>query len=286
MANRATFLFSDGKFGWTESYYDSNNAGAVPATMANAQRLAQSRQQALAGPASKGQLGPQLQAIRVSNVETPRKTLLAGINSSPNQLQSIKVSNPSAPAADNPYSAVGVVFGLTSGRQSKRSFSGLDDSVILDQELGSSTLLSKLDSFLATLRTGGVWGALSFDRATANQRPITAVAQNPKGQPQLTLSAALAPPAGVCSIKVAVIDYKGNAGTPSINGVFQGFPDATNAIWTLGRVFKPLDPLCLGIMMLWEPVVDLFVSSLITGPTKKSRGRNFRLPRGRARRGA
>lgn len=283
MPNKATFIFADGRFGWTESYYDKNDQGSLENTGDAAVELANGRKQFLAGTTPKSGARPQLNVARISTVGVPRKTILIGLNGNKNVLNDIKNPVAQKPPADNPYSAIAVVLTLNSGRQSKRSFSGLSDQLILDQAIGSGTGLGKMEAFLKSLTTKGVWGALGYDRDTVNQSLVQDIVQGADGRVKLTLVAPVTPTEGECSQKVVVEDYTGAPGTPVINGIQTAVPDATGLNWTLDRVFKPVSPLCKGKLLLWEPETDLFNRFVITGPAKKSRGRPLRLPRGRSR---
>lgn len=284
MANFALLAFSDGAYGWSESYFDNNDENDQQVTKNNAVKLVASRSQFLGGPIKTGGDAPQVRYIRVGTIGVPRKTLLCDPYGNEEQLQNLKNLNPTNPAADNPYSALGCSFTTTAGHKSNRLFSGMSDKEILNQAIGAGALMPKFRNFCRNMVAEGIWGSLTYNRLTPNQSMVKTITQGADGRITMELMAAVAPTAGKCSQKVVIRDFKAAPGAPNINGIQNATPDATGLNWTLNRVYKPVGvPLCKGMLLLWEPAVDKFQQFIITGPSLKKRGGRLDQPRGRSR---
>lgn len=299
MPNRAQFFFSDGRYGWSEVYYDATAGSlALTETWTRAQKLASFRQNMLATGAGVCKGGPctfpSLIWTRISNTANPRQTLfsnpsgliLNGIQGQGLIGKQLISASESGVAPDNPYSAVGLILSLANGGQSKRSISGVPDEFICDQAFDPSNGWVKSAQAFVDSLISGPWGAL---QATHPSTPpagsvITAITQDAFGHPVITLTTGL--PVG-CSVRLTVWNYVANTGTPSINGTYRAFPGPATAglatVWTLRKVFTPLSPLCFGNAIVYTPAVTAFTNAVLTRPTKRSRGRPTALPRGRAR---
>lgn len=283
MPNKLVITFSDGSFGWTESYFDAGNVGALQATLTAGRTLANLRAEMLAGAQAGGTcIGPKIVGLRASNVNTPRNSLTAMYQAG-SALTQIKGSGQGSTNPDNPYSSVGMVLTNDRGHKSNRAISGVADDAISDQALDkSNAFFGNATNFLNYLiGAASPWGSLV--PATGGDQKITGITQNANGQPILTLAAALAPPGDLCSYLLVISGYKGQPGTPSINGVFRYDPNATNDVWTGFNRYAPLQPICMGLARLYVASFSKFLEGFFSKPVKKNRGRPSGGPRGRSR---
>lgn len=286
---KITMYFSDGKFGWSETYYTLAQVllktnlidpiSLLPATV----KLAQARASMLAGAPSGCSLAlagyqgsaPYLEYIRISQVGQPRNTAFydpqSGQIINSGSLSASLSNNPlnvsgllSAETADNPYSAMEMLMTLSNGLTVKRSLSGIPDSVICDQAWNRSNSWYTLWlAFANALVTGG-WGVAS-NSITANNaslvgsEPITGISQiDPLGRPTITIPGALSYATsinGCPDYRVLIYCYRSApGGYPNLNGVYrvnlpQGSSAPAGTVLQIQRSFKPLNPSNYGSVM-------------------------------------
>jgi hypothetical protein len=283
MPNKLTMIFSDGSYGWSEAYYDNGNQGTLQQTLNAGRTLANLRSDMLAGANPSGTcIGPKIVGLRASNTANPRYSL-TGMYQAGTSLSQLKGSGGGTTNPDNPYSSVGLVLTNDRGHKSNRAISGVADDAISDQQLNKqNAFFGTATNFLSSLTAdGGPWGSLV--PALGGDQKITNITQNANGQPILTLAAALAPPGDLCSYLLVISGYKGQPGTPSINGVFRYDPNATNDVWTGFNRYAPLQPICMGLARLYVAAWSKFIDGFYSKPVKKNRGRPSGGPRGRSR---
>lgn len=288
--NRATFFLGDGKYGWSENLWDPVQAAPLTDTLNKAMALAPVRNAMLA-------TGPFIQYIRLSIEGVPRSSLFVALNKNAKiaawngqQIKSL-TGNIQLPA-DNPFSSVKVMLSAAIGTPasnflSKRSISGVPDSLILDQDLDAGDpWFPAWQKYLGRLIAN--WGIKTYKRHTPNaNNNITTIIQDAGGQPTITVKAPLLLVlTSVCTINIRIVGYVADSGTPNLNGLYRAkiIGDPANGVYQLLHPFKPLVPLCNGMAFLDDIVVPPITAGAVMGPGKKSRGRPFGLSRGRSRR--
>lgn len=319
MSNKATVFFSDGIYGWSETYYDANAGNTLVQTMNQAIKLMTPRVQILAtGPqpsfSIRGCGCPQPVWIRVSKVGAPRQSIFAtpGGLTVTGQGQATANdwnvawkcgSSPASDAADNPYS--GLLFTATgvNGSKSRRVISGVPDAVIADQAWNNgSTWAKNLAKFFSAL-TSGAWGGLETNGkltptgglpagATALNSQLATVpgiTQNPNGS--LTFTPAVPIPVSsfaenVCAnLRIALLCEKSYKCYGSLNGLYRVVGLVTNDAYTSFttlKTFKPIGVFFPGYIVPYQPDVDTWATCVAEGPDKRDRGRPFGLRRGRS----
>ena len=284
MPNRAEIEFGDGKYGWTESYYDNNDENSQELTETAARKLADSRAELLAGPSgTTPPTQPVIERIVITTIGNPRLSRVVKFNNTSSKTIKNR-SQPAGSAPDNPYSAYGVTFQLQNGHKSPRAISGVPDAALTGQTgvKGLTGFFGALDRFIAHLTAdNSPWGALTFAPSPQPLNMITAITQDPNGRPTITPAEALVAPDGSCSLEVVIADYSPEPRTPSINGQHSAIIVGENVM--LKTVYKPLKPLCKGYIWLYEPAWSKFVGGTKTGPRKKNRGRPLNLPVGKSK---
>lgn len=283
MPNKLLLDINDGSYGWTESYFDNNAGVALATTLANGKTLAGLRANMLAGSNPTGTcVGPKIVGIRASDTVVARNTL-AGMYQAGQQATSIKGSGTGTSNPDNPYSSVGLVLKNDRLHTSSRAISGVDDAAISDQQLDRNNgFFAAANAFLAYLIDAtSPWGSLVPEMG--GESKITAVVNEADGRIKLTVNPAIAPPAGKCSYVLVISQYKGQPGSPNINGQYRFDPNDAGTEWTSFRRFAPVQPLCMGLARLYVPTFSKFLDGYWSKPVKKNRGRPSGGPRGRSR---
>jgi hypothetical protein len=319
--NKVTLFFGDGRYGWSESYYDNVTGNDLNTTLTKAIILGRVRSRLLAQGANPCQsircTVPNLLYIRVSNVNNPRQTTFAkpdGVRITNNGNQVPWASSNSGSGwlsgfgdivgtapADNPYSAVDMLWEMSDNSVVKRAISGVPDWLICDQTTDNTTAwTSQFQAFAINLVKN--WGSLTkkpifnggVPPGTAQQ--ITNVTQNAAGQPIITVTpgwplfVAGSPFPNPCNTHITVFGFVPLKPAPTINGVYRAFAQgaAVGGLytqWLLRQSFKPVGPpgpLCLGFAMPTAMNVLTITDVVLGGPMKKDRGRPFDLPRGKS----
>lgn len=273
---KATFFITDGRYSWTESYYNTNGMTdgikatqtALGAIMLQAVRLARFRAAMLpSSTVTNSQQStctsgsfPQLVYIRISQVGSPRNTLFFDPSGS-TLTSSILQTNRVPPfksdkllqltQADNPYSGVQMELSLNNGLTSKRVLSGVPDNSICDQTVDSSSDFATLFNVFAAELVNTQWGVISSS-VTANNNgsvPAGAVpilawsADDPVFcRPTITVGSAwpaATTPQGCGNQYVQVICYKSNPGPfPNLNGIYR-IGTTTSGTLTTGSGNQP-----------------------------------------------
>lgn len=250
--NRATLFFTDGSFGWSETYWDTAYGAALKDTLGRATTLARARAAMLAqgsNPCAGGPCGkPVLTWIRISSLSNPRATMVAnpaGVVAVQGAGQTNIGSGGSGQvaglAADNPYSAVLMVANLVGGGTSRRPLSGIPDGFVCDQSLAPGSAFTKAFQRFGNVLANGDWGALSeYGSGFAKPVPfipnpnvaggvgsavaIASVTQDAQGHPVVSLASPLPMPPGIstaCGFRATIFGYIGDHKSPNINGTWR-----------------------------------------------------------------
>lgn len=253
---KCTFFFSDGKYGWSETYCQSLLTGgklAVSQSLASVMpavlRLAAKRGNMLPGAVgncsnitNRGvKTTPVLEYIRISQVGVPRNSLFyspsGGELVTPAGAANINVAFPSdttmlALTADNPYSAVEMEISLGNGLVTRRAISGVPDSVVCDQEWSYNSSWYTLWKAFAQQLFLDQWGVLSSSVAAngvnlTNATPILGISQQDDifCRPYIQVGSVgnFVGSGNICGGNyVQIVCYKSNPGPfPNLNGIYR-----------------------------------------------------------------
>lgn len=258
--NRATFFFTDGLYGWSETYWDTDAGDSLLETWNNAMALAQVRVPALA----QGQ-NPNctvigncnsvaLLAVRVSSYLAGQKPItwwnnglgqMVGANAPPGApggngycytataATSTRTNGGAAPLSlptgstapsANPWDVINVRFMLKNGSECTRPFGGISSTALCDQSLNlTDTVWYPAFLELIDYLVSTSWGSLCSPIPEDGAQQITQWTTNPNGNPCFTVTTGFA--AGICKqSQFRIWGYTPEKCTPRINGTFTAYP--------------------------------------------------------------
>lgn len=253
---KCTFFFSDGKYGWSETYCQSLAGGTKIASDATLQSLLPKvvTLASLRGNMLPGAVGncstitnrgvksvPVLEYIRISQVGQPRNSIFYA----PNGGELLTVGGQSnlnrlftpdntllGLTADNPYQAIEMELQLANGLVTRRALSGIPDAFVCDQEWQYGSAWYILWKKFAAQLLADNWGVLSssvnangVNLSTAT--PIVGIGQSDgvycRPFIQVASIGALTQQTVTCGGSyVQIVCYKSNPGPfPNLNGIYR-----------------------------------------------------------------